>query len=95
MVVMHNFPVVSDCHLFIAKPLLKPLMIYCQFDTYEQIALTFDRNNLFDNTLEDVFCKNAHVSFDTNCSFFTLKVFFYFWYRPHLIGLKCSLLILV
>ena len=46
MVVMHNFAVVSDCHLFIAKPLLKPPMIYCQFDTYEQIALTFDQNNL-------------------------------------------------
>ena len=48
--------------LFGAKPLLEPMLAYCQLDSWEQILVKFDSEFYYfhlKNTFENVVCQNG------------------------------------
>ena len=49
------------CCLYVAKPLSKPMLTYCQFQSEEQISVKFDRNSttfIHKNAFEIAVCQN-------------------------------------
>ena len=52
------------CHLFDAKPLSKPMLDYCQLNTWEQTSVKFDQNTklfIHENASETVICEIAAI----------------------------------
>ena len=48
-------------HLFGAKPLPEPMLIYCELDRWEQTSVKFESKFMEENAYENVLCKMSAI----------------------------------